>query len=179
MYRSDIKLIGLIPAGEPRLDLTVYRTLHRIPVEAIDQGVGGLRAAASRVSGARFEQTVFVRGDDMALEPRTGIPAVRNAIIRLPDAAREALKGQLISFAESKGLAMGISQVTPDPKQITFEMYGEVVALSGSSPWSNNELHVGISRSGDRSASQATIDHLFVELRRSVEQIDSVTLSER
>ena len=179
MYRSDIKMIGRSPAGEPRLDLTVYRTLHRIPVEAIDQGVGGLRAAVSELLGSRFEQTVFVRGDDMALEPRTGYAAASTAIIRLPGGAREAVKRQLVSFAEENGLAMGFSQVTPDPKQITFDMYGEVVRLSGSMPFSNSELYISISRTGDRSASLAEIDHLFTELQRAVVQVDGVTFSER
>lgn len=179
LYRSDIKMIGRVPAGESRLDLTVYRTLHRIPVEAIDQGVGGLRAAVARLPGARFEQTVFLRGDDMALEPRTGYPAARTAIIQLPEGAREAMKQQLLSFAEANGLAMGFSQVTPDPRPITFDMYGEVVEISGDMPFSQSELYVSISRSGDRSASMAEIDHLFAELQRAVEQVDGVKFTAR
>jgi hypothetical protein len=179
MYRTDIKMIGRLPTGEPRLDLTVYRTLHRIPPEAIDQGVGGLRKVVSELPGARFEQTVFVQGDDMTLEPRTGIAPVRSAIIRLPDAAREALKGQLVSFSEANGLAVGFRQVTPDPKQITVTMHSEDVEISGGMPFSMNELHMNLYRSGDRSASRALIDHLFAELQHAVLKVDGVTFSER
>ena len=108
-----------------------------------------------------------------------GYAAATTAIIRWPDGAREAVKRQLVSFAESNGLAMGFCEVTPDPKQITFDMYSEVVSLSGDTPFSNNELYVSISRTGDRSASVATIDHLFAELRRTVALVDGVTFSKR
>jgi hypothetical protein len=179
IYRSDIKMIGRIPAGETRLDLGVYRTFHRMPANFIDGGVDGLRAIIAKLPNMRFEQTVFVKGDDMSLEPRTGIPAARSATIRFPDTAYLAMKQELASFAEFNGLAIGFRKPLIDPKEITFDAYAEGIKLSGSTPFSINELEIGSTRTGDRSASDAFINHIFDELRRTVEQIDGVKFKDR
>ena len=179
LYRTDIKMIGRLPAAIPRLDLTVYRTWHRVPAEGVEQGVGGLRQSVSSLPGVRFEQTIFERGDDMSLEPRDGRAPVRSARIALEDRSRDALKLAFARFAEASGMAIRFTQSTPDPKNLVVMMHREDVDIIGTMPFSTQVLEISISRSGDRTASQAVIDQTFEALRRSVEQVAGLTFTER
>jgi hypothetical protein len=179
IYRSDIKMIGRITAGETRLDLGMYRTSGRMPANFINGGVNGLRSAIDRLPGMRFEQTVFVSGDDMALEPRTGRKAARSATIHIPDHARSAVRQKLAGFADLNGLAMGFREPLIDQKEIAFDAYADGIKFLGFSPVSSSELIVFIDRIGDRSVSDTMINHFFNELRRAVEQIDGVTFKDR
>lgn len=179
LYRADIKFIGRMAAIETHLKLVVYRTLHRAPVEAVNQGVNGLRNAIGVVPGADFKETIFVRGDDMSLEPQEGYPAARTALVRLPTAVREVFKNRLLTFADDNGLAIGFSQVTPDPTKVTFDMYDEAVTISGFTPFDETGLYVDISRCGDRSAPEDYIDHLWADLKRAVLRVEGVTYEPR
>jgi hypothetical protein len=174
LYRSDIKMIGRMQAGEPRLELTIYRTLHRVPVEAVEQSVSVLQQIATELPNARFVQTVFALGDDMALEPRTGTAPVRAARVTHADGAQDAIKRQLAIFADANGYAIRFTQVTPDPKDFIVSLYSESLNIRVDKAFTNDKVDALIYLAGDRTASRTAIDQTFALLREAFEQIPGV-----
>jgi hypothetical protein len=171
LYRTDIKMIGWVPADVPRLDLTIYRTLHRVPPAAVEQGAAALRQLAAEVPSGRFEQTIFHHCDDMDFEPRTGIAPARVARVAHVDGAQEAIRRQIALFADENGYAVRFAQTTPDPKDLKISLYSEGLDIFITEYFSHEKMSVTIKRSGDRTASDALIDHTFEALRRAIEQV--------
>jgi hypothetical protein len=178
MYRSDVKMIGYLPALTLRLDLNVYRTLDIVPGAAIRQAVDGLKKSSSKLPGIAFEETVFEAGDDMSIH-QSGILPVLRADIQLEDSVREELRTQIAAFAVANGFALTFTQTSPNPKAITFDMYRENLWIFGHTPFSMNQLRFAIYRSGDRTATFDEIEQTFIALQRTVERVPGVSFARR
>lgn len=175
LYRSDIKMIGEAPADVPRLGLTIFRTLQRVPSEAVDQGVGILRRLAVELLNGGFQQVVFEDGDDMALEPWAGKGPVRSTRFSHADGTQDEIKQQLAQFAKNNGFALRFRQISPDPKEIVADLYTEGLNITVDRAFSNEKMNVFIYRAGDGSTSDAGINHTFAALRGALEEIPGVS----
>ncbi len=173
-YRSDITFTGTLSDDGSKLELIVIRTFDRVPQVAIDQGVEGLRSAIAPLSGVRFEQKVFVRGDDMRLDPRIPISAVRGGRIGLSDGLHEALKRRFLRFTEQNGMAVTWGQLSADPREFAINAYSEKVTVSGATFSGGREFSIALHRTGDRSATEESLSELFARLRQALEEVDGV-----
>ncbi len=179
MYRSDIKMIGLIPNELDRLDLTVLRTVRRVPAEAIEHGVSAIRELVGKLPKAQFEQSIFERGDDMSLEPRTGISPVRSARLTHANNAQDQIKRQIAQFADENSYAIRFTQTTPNPQDLAAYLYSESLNIVVDKAFSNEEMGIAIYRAGDRTTSEAAIDSTFDALRKAIEQVPGVSFVPR
>ena len=173
LYRTDIKLIGRLRFRPARLDVQVFRTSHRVPAEAVDQGVGALAAALAAVPGQRLKQQTFKRGDEFAgREP--SVSAVHGADGSIAESALGAIKQSLVDFANARGFAIRLSRNTPDPRSVTFQMFRNDMQFLGGFVLEFGTFGIGVYRSGDGTVAQADIDAAFDALSATLERASGV-----